>query len=92
MVGALPFLSRSESFAQEGGSFESADERRAALSTFWLHELGHFLPRVAERYDHAGCVHVAPPRLDAYRLWFLEVRRAGPCPLKHGRLNRDGEL
>jgi hypothetical protein len=81
MVGLFPFLSDAPIFLRERGRI-SETERLDVIATLCLHELGHFLLRHAENYDHAGCVHRAPARLNYYE-WHQAVRKAGPCPLPH---------
>lgn len=86
MVGLFPFLSDAPLFLRERGRIPEA-ELLDVIATMCLHELGHLLLRYAEYYDHAHCIHVAPPGL-GYYIWHQAVRSGGPCRLPHRRLER----
>lgn len=86
MIGLFPFLADARYIVQRRGTVPPG-ERLDLIATFWMHELGHLLLRLAEHYDHQGCVHVAPPGLRALS-WHRAVRAKGRCPLEHKTLKR----
>lgn len=86
VLGCLPMLSDAPALLRERGPIPER-ERLDVIATMTLHELGHFLLRYAEHYEHPGCVHMAPEGLNYYA-WHQAVRKKGPCPLPHTKRAR----
>jgi hypothetical protein len=82
----FPFVSDNDFLISERDKdYPQTSEEQSEIIAYQLcHELGHFILKYDEAYNHSNCI-MNPPNGLKYKKWYDEITKAGKCTKKHRR-------